>query len=374
MVNMFLYGTLRHLPLLGVVLGRVPDVVDARLDGYDVRGVSEGSFPVILQAEDARIDGLLALRLGPDELARVDYYEAAFGYALRDCEVRVADGNVAAQVYFALGGGPEVAGPWVLAEWERDWAEVTVLAAREFMDGFGEVPAQVAATRYPQMLMRAATRLRAGLDTAPSAVRVGPGRLGVQTQDWRRPYSEFFVLEEHDVRFARFGGGFSETVTRAALVGGDAVTVLPYDPVRDRVMLVEQFRIGPHIRGDQRAWTLEPIAGRIDPGEGPEQAARREMLEEAGLAVTEMLPLPNYYPSPGAYSEFLYTFVGIADLPDAAAGVGGLADEGEDIKSHILQFEAAMELVSSGEANTGPLILSLLWLQGQRDLIRQSVA
>ncbi len=162
----------------------------------------------------------------------------------------------------------------------------------------------------------------------------------------------------------------SPVVNRAAFVSGDAVTVLPYDPLRDRVLLVEQFRTGPFARGDHTPWQLEAIAGRIDPGETPEDCARREAVEEAGLTLGALLPVAGYYPSPGAKSEFIYSYVALCDLPDGSAGVFGVAEEAEDIRGHLISFDRLMELVASGEASNAPVLLSALWLQRERGRLR----
>jgi len=163
-------------------------------------------------------------------------------------------------------------------------------------------------------------------------------------------------------------------VSRAVFISGDAVTVLPYDPVRDRVLLIEQFRPAPMARGDAQPWLLEAIAGRIDPGESPEQAARREAFEEAGLVLGDLLPVAQYYPSPGAKSEFLYSYVALTDLPDGAAGVFGVEGETEDIRGQLVDFADLMALVASGEAANAPLILTALWLQRERARLRAVVA
>jgi nudix-type nucleoside diphosphatase (YffH/AdpP family) len=181
---------------------------------------------------------------------------------------------------------------------------------------------------------------------------------------------DYFQVEEHEVRFAQFTGGMSQEVKRACFVMGDAVTVLPYDPARDRVLVVEQFRYGPYVRGDLRPWSLEPIAGRIDPGEAPEAAVRREAREEAGLEIGALHHVAAYYPSPGAITEYLHSYVGLTDLPDEVAGVGGLEEEAEDIRAQVLSFKALMALLASGEAQNGPLILTALWLQANRAGLR----
>jgi len=160
-------------------------------------------------------------------------------------------------------------------------------------------------------------------------------------------------------------------VLRAAFVSGDAVTVLPYDPKRDRVLVIEQFRVGPFARGDGQPWLLEAITGRIDPGETPEEAGRREAMEEAGLVLQALLPVAQYYSSPGAKSEFLHSFVALCDLPDDAAGVFGVRGEAEDIRGHLIGLDALMALVASGEVNVGPLVLTALWLQREGPRLRR---
>ncbi len=220
------------------------------------------------------------------------------------------------------------------------------------------------------MLVRGAGRVRAAAEPGPVTQRrfAGPG--DVRLADLRQPYAHFFAVEEYDVAYRRFDGQHSPVVTRAVFVSGDAVTVLPYDPRRDRVLLVEQFRIGPVARGSLQPWLIEPIAGRIDPGETPQDCARREALEEAGLHLGALLPVAEFYPSPGAVSEYLYAFVALTDLPDGAAGVFGLAGEAEDIRGHLVSFDDLMRLVASGEVANAPLILTALWLQRERGRLR----
>lgn len=204
-------------------------------------------------------------------------------------------------------------------------------------------------------------RLGSGVGKIPGQVR---------TIEAREPYRNYFSIQEHDISVPQFEGGYSAVVTRAAFVSGDAVSVLPYDPVRDRVMVIEQFRFGPHVRGDLNPWKLEAIAGRIDAGETPEKTAHREMVEETGVKLRKLIKLTSFYPAPGAVAEYMYSFIGIADLPDEVAGIGGLEEEAEDIKSHILSFKDAMELLNDSRADTGPLVVSLLGLSMHRKALR----
>lgn len=247
---------------------------------------------------------------------------------------------------------------------------VLIAAAGEVMEQFGRTPAEVLQARRGPILVRAASAVRAAKSPAPSSLRrqAMPGDLDLRGR--RQPYAGFFALEEVDISWRRFDGAMSDPVTRAAFVSGDAVTVLPYDPARDRVLLVEQFRAGPQARGDAQCWQLEAIAGRVDPGETPEEAARREAAEEAGLVLQGLSLIARYYPSPGAVSEYLYSYLALAELPDGIEGVFGLAEEAEDIRTHVISFDRMMALVATGEVENAPLILTALWLQRERGRLR----
>lgn len=232
----------------------------------------------------------------------------------------------------------------------------------------GTVPAREVAARLGPMAVRAASRARAA--SAPTTLRhrALPGDVAVAGVSLG--YAGFFAIEDYRVAWRRFDGGMSVVADRAAFLSGDAVTVLPYDPIRDRVLVVEQFRTGPLARGDAQCWQIEAVAGRVDPGETPEEAARREAVEEAGLGLRELIDVARYYPSPGAVSEYLYSYVALVDLPDGLAGVFGVAEEAEDIRTHVIGFDRLMELVASGEIENAPLILTALWLQRERGRLR----
>jgi ADP-ribose pyrophosphatase len=248
-------------------------------------------------------------------------------------------------------------------------AEAWRATAGDVMDLWGQAQPEVVAARLGPMLVRGASRARAGA-AGPTTLRHRAGAGDVVVATRRLPYARFFAVEEYDVSWRRFDGAMSETVTRAAFLSGDAVTVLPYDPVRDVVLVVEQFRAGPHARGDRQCWQIEAIAGRIDPGESPEAAARREAVEEAGLMLADLVEVARYYPSPGAVSEYLYSYVALTDLPEGSAGVFGVEGETEDIRGHRIGFDRLMDLVVTGEIENAPLILTALWLQRERGRLR----
>jgi nudix-type nucleoside diphosphatase (YffH/AdpP family) len=249
-------------------------------------------------------------------------------------------------------------------------------AAHEVLAYMPFEPAKEVSLRRGMILVRADSRLRARegrpMGQGTSLQRRGRGLDAINVNAKTYPYSDFFAVEDLNLSHTRFDGTTSATMDRAAFVSADAVTVLPYDPVRQRVLLIEQFRVAPFVRGDTQPWLLEPIAGRVDAGETEVTTARREALEEAGIDLRELHLVSGYYPSPGALTEYITSYVGIADLPDDVVGVGGLASEDEDIASMILSFDELMSLADQGALDTGPLMLSALWLARHKDRLSQA--
>ncbi len=368
MAELFLYGTLLHAPLLEVVAGTRPRMRPAVMHDHAAYWAADDDYPLVRAEPGGRLEGAL---ISVDEAARVriDYYEGGFGYASFERVVETEDGPVCAQVYFPPEDGTTPGAPWSVADWAADWGPVSVEAAREMMAHFGHRPAREVAGRYVAILSRVGSKLRAR-EPGPATLRRAAAPGDVQCERLREPYANFFSVEEAELRFRRFDGSMTPVVTRASFIATDAVTVLPYDPRRERVMVIEQFRPGPWSRGDANPWSLEPIAGRIDGGESPEIAARREAGEEAGLALSRLVPIGQYYPSPGAVTEYIYSYLGIAELPDTASGLGGAPSETEDIRAHVIPVARLMELLSSGEARNGPLVLSALWLMREREALR----
>lgn len=356
----FLWGVLRYPPLWR---GRDLDFEPASLRGVMVAADPETGAALLVSQHDGLAQGALLRGLAAEDLQTMAALE---GNSLRCARVTVelAQGE---QVQ-ATALLPQTAladqgfAAWDLAQWAARYGAQYALVAQ----------AEVEAARLGPLLARAGARLRAAAQVAPVTRRHPAGPQDVACQALRQPYKRFFAVEEADLRFRRFDGSLSPQVTRAGFISCDAVTVLPYDAQRDRVLLVEQFRTGPFLRGDPQPWQLEAIAGRIDAGETPEEAARREALEEAGLTLTALLPVAQYYPSPGILTEFLYSYLALTNLPDHAAGIFGLAEESEDIRGHLISFDQLMALAQSGEIGNGPLLLLAYWLAANRIQLRRA--
>lgn len=364
MSTLFLHGALLHAPLRAAILGRAGNPVPASLDGYTLRRGPHADWPLLVPEAGGTVAGAMLAGLSPDDLARLDHHAAALGQR----RVALAAGGAPVFVHVAEAAPDPTAGP--VEDWADRWGAIAAATAGDVMALRGERPAADIARRYHAMLVRGSSRVRAADTAPPTSLRRAAMADDIGVQARRQPYANYFALEEHDLSFRRFDGTMSPVVNRAVFISGDAVTVLPYDPRRDRVLLIEQFRAGAMVRGDPHPWQLEAIAGRIDPGETPEMAARREAIEEAGLALGPMHRVAAYYPSVGAKAEYLYSYVAITDLPDGSAGLFGLDGEAEDIRGHLIGFERLMALLDSGEIENAPLILTALWLARQRDRLR----
>jgi ADP-ribose pyrophosphatase len=178
----------------------------------------------------------------------------------------------------------------------------------------------------------------------------------------------FYSLDRLHFRHRQFSGEMGPQLSRELFVRHDAVCVLPYDPQRDTVVLIEQFRVGA-MEKSANPWLLELVAGLIDKDEQPEQVAHRETLEEAGLTLGALWPITQYYPSPGGSDERVHLFVGRCDS-EGAGGVHGLEEEGEDIRVHVWPLEDALDAVKDGRIDNAASIIALQWLALNRAEVR----
>jgi ADP-ribose pyrophosphatase len=171
-------------------------------------------------------------------------------------------------------------------------------------------------------------------------------------------------LERHRLRHALFQGGQSRVFTREVFIRHAAVALLPYDPVTDRVCLIEQFRCGLYAGGaitKESPWSIEMVAGLMDKSEAPEDVAKREAVEEAGLTVKRIHAMPGGFTMPGSCDEFFHFFVGEVDLPDTESKIFGLVEEDENIKTHIISRFEAISWMDSGKIRNLPTLYALSW-------------
>jgi ADP-ribose pyrophosphatase len=173
-------------------------------------------------------------------------------------------------------------------------------------------------------------------------------------------FDGFFKIVRYRLRHRLFAGGMGPELVRELFERDPAVVVLPYDPERAQVVLVEQFRIGA-LERDCDPWLLEPVAGMIEAGESAPEVARREAREEAGLELLDLVPIGRYYPSPGGSSEICEAFIARVDSR-GAGGLFGLTDHGEDVSAHVVPLATALAWLDAGRIRVASTIITLQWL------------
>ncbi|MCW5731529.1 MAG: gamma-glutamylcyclotransferase [Alphaproteobacteria bacterium] len=330
----FFYGTLMDPDVLARVLGRAVGrerLLPAQLPGFRRFRARQGSYPILVPgAPEDVVDGLLASGLDEADGARLLAYEGP-GYDLLAKEVTLkADGRrVEALVFLPNERLAPSEQDWDLARWQA-------LDKADFWD---------------------------------SHFAMDNGR-DIQLVSREVPFQGYFRVARYRLRHRLYAGAMGGVIQREVFERGHAVAVLPYDPVRDAVVLIEQFRSGAYAAG-RPAWLVEAIAGMIKPGENGEEVARREAVEEANCHLLGPLEhLAGYFASPGGSDEHVDVYAGCCDCT-GLGGVHGLPEEGEDIRVLVLGFDAAMARLAAGRIHASPPIIALFWLARERERLRR---
>lgn len=182
-------------------------------------------------------------------------------------------------------------------------------------------------------------------------------------------HREWMRVDRFRLRHRRFAGGWTPDIDREILIRGEIAVVLPYDPERDELVMIEQFRL-PTFVGGGDAWQVEPVAGMVDPGEDSLAAARRELSEEAGLEARALTWVCRYFPSPGGSTQVVELYIAQVDA-SRAGGLFGMEQEDEDIRVVTLPVEEAFALLDAGRFQGGPTLIALLWLARHRETLRR---
>jgi ADP-ribose pyrophosphatase len=154
--------------------------------------------------------------------------------------------------------------------------------------------------------------------------------------------------------------GAPATFEREILKSGLVVGVLPVDFQRQQVVLTRQFRLGGHLAVD-RGDMIEIVAGRVDPGESPEDAARRECHEEIGTLPLKLTRLIGFAPAPALSDEFMILFLAHVDAGKIPAWAGNPC-ENEEIAVVRYTITEAIGMLDAGLLHSGPTIIALQWL------------
>ncbi len=359
-MNIFLCGALSDAPLAALVLG--PDTgacTEAVLSDHRPVQVAGGDLAVAAPAAGRTTPGTLYPDLPEAARARLTYYLDVFG-------VMLAPVTIAGQPALAPAAEDPGGADWSQAEWRAHRAGKTRWAAQEIMAHRHSYGAGGLAQRLAPILSRAELWDRA------QALPPEPGHdpdTDVIVHALHQPYLNFFSVREMDLQFRKQDGTMSAVVNRGAMMLGEASGVLPYDPVTDQVLLIQQFRAPLFIGGSNSPWAWEPVAGLVDPGETPEETAHREAMEEAGLTLWHLELLGPTHASPGVLSDRLHLFVGLTDLSHMVDAVG-VESEGEDIRREVLGFDTFIDGIDRQKYSILPVIALGHYLARHRDRLR----
>jgi ADP-ribose pyrophosphatase len=178
-------------------------------------------------------------------------------------------------------------------------------------------------------------------------------------------YNGFFRMEKVHLQHTLFAGGWSGEINRELFVRNNCVAVILYDPNRDEVVLIEQFRVGAIHNPINTPWLIEIVAGIMEDGETPEDVARRESMEEAGCEILELVKINTFYLSPGGSSEKITLFCGFVNSENVS-GIHGLPDENEDILVRAVPFAEAYDMVLTNQIDSAIPTIAIQWLALRR--------
>lgn len=192
----------------------------------------------------------------------------------------------------------------------------------------------------------------------------------IDIRERKTVYQGFFRIDHFRLRHRLYAGGWSPELSREVFLRHNAAAILLYDPQRDTLVFIEQFRLPAHLAGFP-AWQLEIVAGIIDRDEPADAVARREAEEEAGLSVIgEIVPIHRFLPSPGGSTETVDLFCGRVDAGNAG-GIHGLADESEDIKVVVKSVDEAFAMLEAGVIQNAFTLIALHWFAAKRETLRR---
>ena len=175
----------------------------------------------------------------------------------------------------------------------------------------------------------------------------------------RNIYSGFFKMNEVTLKYKKFDGSWSDDVKRELFTGAQVSAVLPYDPIKQEIILIQQFRPGT-ISKNVGNYLEEIVAGIIDPGEDPQTAAKRECLEETGCEVKKLIPIQNYFPAPGSSESFYHLY--LAEIETfKGKRIMGLKTENEDILVKSYKISEVKNKLLNGKILNGLALIALQW-------------
>jgi nudix-type nucleoside diphosphatase (YffH/AdpP family) len=169
-------------------------------------------------------------------------------------------------------------------------------------------------------------------------------------------FNNKLIIEEAKIR-----DDHQEEYTRHRVKRQDASAVLLFNAVTHKIILTQQFRypVADQVKED----LLEILAGKVDEGEDPLDAAIREAEEETGYAIQKgnIRFLLTCFASPGYSSERFHLYYATVSSTDRQSKGGGLASEHESIQLIEVELEEFKKMIKDGRIQDAKTILAGLY-------------
>ena len=172
-------------------------------------------------------------------------------------------------------------------------------------------------------------------------------------------YSGFFNLNKYEFVHKKHDGNWTNTVEREVFSGAEVSGLLPYDPIKNEIILLQQFRAGALSRYD-KDYLYEIVAGIINKNEKAEETAKRECIEETGCKVKKITPILSYFPAPGSSESYYHLYLGEINSFDGKR-IMGLEDENEDILVKSFKIDEVRQLLKEKKIMNGLTLIALQW-------------
>lgn len=168
-------------------------------------------------------------------------------------------------------------------------------------------------------------------------------------------FDDFFKIEKWMYQYEKEDGVLTEPVDRMLFKRPDSAAVIVYNTDTKKVLLVKQFRHCTYEKGP--GWIIETVAGGIDNGETPKEAAMREAIEEIGYQIHNVEKVATFYASPGCSTERMIVFYGEVTNKDKVAKGGGVIEESEYMETVQYTLGELQRAITNDEMNDAKTVI-----------------
>jgi len=172
-------------------------------------------------------------------------------------------------------------------------------------------------------------------------------------------YKGFFEMYEYDLIHQKHDGNWSDEIKREIFGGAHVASLLPFDPIKKEILLIQQFRVGI-ISRHKDSLLYEIVAGIVDKNEEPDHASIRECYEETGCMVKKLVHIQDYFPAPGSSESFYHLYLGEIDSFKGSR-IRGLENENEDIMVTSFKVDEVKQMLDKKMIKNGLTLIALQW-------------